>query len=206
MALTNGENMQLAEYQENALRTESKIEKVNTNYNMLYTTIDMYIGMCDVLDALKRSIYYGKDDRLENVQSDEWLADIEGRFNAFMAYIKEKDKHDLETNPRLLHGILGMATESGELCEALHKSSELNPFGEPLDYVNVHEELHDTSWYMAVIHDELQIVHDELQMCWEVGLDNNINKLKIRFPEKFTQENATNRNLIEERKALEGKS
>lgn len=34
-------------------------------------------------------------------------------------------------------------------------------------------------------------------------LENNINKLKVRFPEKFTEENALNRNLEQERKTLE---
>lgn len=34
-------------------------------------------------------------------------------------------------------------------------------------------------------------------------LDKNIAKLKIRFPDKFTSENALNRNLTEERKTLE---
>lgn len=35
------------------------------------------------------------------------------------------------------------------------------------------------------------------------ALDNNIEKLKVRYPEKFTTENALNRNLVEERKMLE---
>lgn len=35
------------------------------------------------------------------------------------------------------------------------------------------------------------------------ALDNNINKLKIRYPEKFTVENALNRDLDSERKELE---
>jgi hypothetical protein len=34
-------------------------------------------------------------------------------------------------------------------------------------------------------------------------LEININKLKIRFPEKFTNDLAINRDLIEERKTLE---
>lgn len=34
-------------------------------------------------------------------------------------------------------------------------------------------------------------------------LENNINKLKVRFPEKFTEENALNRDLESERKELE---
>jgi NTP pyrophosphatase (non-canonical NTP hydrolase) len=35
------------------------------------------------------------------------------------------------------------------------------------------------------------------------SIENNINKLKVRYPEKFTQENATNRDLEAERKELE---
>lgn len=37
----------------------------------------------------------------------------------------------------------------------------------------------------------------------ETILENNINKLRVRFPEKFTEELANNRNLVEERKQLE---
>ena len=34
-------------------------------------------------------------------------------------------------------------------------------------------------------------------------LQTNIDKLRVRFPEKFTKENALNRNLEQERKTLE---
>lgn len=37
----------------------------------------------------------------------------------------------------------------------------------------------------------------------EQSLENNIAKLKIRFPDKFTEENAINRNLEQERTELE---
>jgi NTP pyrophosphatase (non-canonical NTP hydrolase) len=37
---------------------------------------------------------------------------------------------------------------------------------------------------------------------WQI-LTNNIEKLKVRFPEKFTEENAVNRDLESERKELE---
>lgn len=35
------------------------------------------------------------------------------------------------------------------------------------------------------------------------GLEKNINKLKVRFPEKFDEEKAVNRDLVSERKVLE---
>ena len=37
------------------------------------------------------------------------------------------------------------------------------------------------------------------------AMENNIAKLKVRYPEKFTEENALNRNLELERKVLENK-
>lgn len=42
-----------------------------------------------------------------------------------------------------------------------------------------------------------------LEVDFYKGLERNINKLKVRFPEKFTQENALNRDLESERKELE---
>ena len=47
----------------------------------------------------------------------------------------------------------------------------------------------------------------DLCKVWNINfeecLDLNINKLKIRFPDKFTEENALNRDLASERKELE---
>jgi len=40
------------------------------------------------------------------------------------------------------------------------------------------------------------------QVDTNVGLTNNINKLKIRFPEKYSDENAINRNLEQEYESL----
>lgn len=49
----------------------------------------------------------------------------------------------------------------------------------------------------------LQGTNDEYGIDLETILENNIAKLKIRFPDKFTEENAINRNLEQERKQLE---
>ena len=43
----------------------------------------------------------------------------------------------------------------------------------------------------------------ELNGNVEKALQNNIDKLKVRFPDKLTEQNALNRNLEEERKELE---
>lgn len=95
---------------------------------------------------------------------------------------------------RLLHAAIGMCTESGELQDALKKQLI---YGKELDAVNVVEEIGDQLWYIA-------IALDAVGSTFEEAFDKNIAKLRARFPEKFTQERALNRNLPAERVALEG--
>ena len=93
-----------------------------------------------------------------------------------------------------VHMIFGMQTESAELADAYKKHIA---YGKELDLVNVKEELGDLMWYIA-------------NMCnlhgWDMRdlMETNINKLQARYPEKFTNENAMNRDLSKERTILEG--
>lgn len=92
-----------------------------------------------------------------------------------------------------LHMVLGMQTEAAEISDAYKKHMA---YGRKLDLVNVKEELGDLMWYIA----NLCNLHG-----WDLQdiLDTNIKKLQARFPEKFTNEKANNRDLETERKILE---
>lgn len=94
---------------------------------------------------------------------------------------------------RLLHAGIGMATEAGEYLDGLKKFIY---YGKPLDRVNLREEIGDASWYQ-------RIGASALKDTFLGTIIQNIRKLVIRFPEKFTQDKALNRNLEEERKLLE---
>ena len=94
---------------------------------------------------------------------------------------------------RLLHACMGMQTETAEFTDALKKSLF---YGKTLDTVNLKEELGDLLWYVS-------IAMDELGTTYEAEMQRVINKLKLRYPEKFTEEDATNRDLVAERKLLE---
>lgn len=94
---------------------------------------------------------------------------------------------------RLIHAQMGMQTESSEFTDALKKSLF---YGKTLDVTNLKEELGDLLWYVA-------IAMDELDTDFETEMNRVINKLKVRYPEKFTNEAAENRNLTAERKVLE---
>lgn len=94
----------------------------------------------------------------------------------------------------LLHAGIGLATESGEFLDALKKTIY---YGKVLDEVNLAEELGDLLWYIALALRALDTDFDEQMQI-------NIDKLKARFPDKFTEYHAENRNLEVERKILEG--
>jgi NTP pyrophosphatase (non-canonical NTP hydrolase) len=100
-----------------------------------------------------------------------------------------KDKRTL----RLLHGSCGIATEAGELLDALKKHIF---YGKEIDTVNVVEEVGDLMWYCAIILDELDVEFEDV-------MEKNINKLKARYGEKFSETSANTRNLEKERKILE---
>lgn len=96
---------------------------------------------------------------------------------------------------RLLHYVLGVGTEAGELQDAVKRWVAYN---KPLDKVNVKEEIGDIFWYLARLCDELGLTFEE---C----MARNIEKLRTRYPNKFTEHDAVNRDLEAERKVLEQK-
>jgi NTP pyrophosphatase (non-canonical NTP hydrolase) len=95
----------------------------------------------------------------------------------------------------ILHGAIGLSTESGEILDAIKKSLF---YGKKLDMVNIKEEVGDAMWYCALI---LRATGSSFEEVMEM----NIEKLKKRFGDKFSQEKALNRNLEEERNTLEMK-
>lgn len=94
---------------------------------------------------------------------------------------------------QLLHAGIGMATETGEFLDALKKFIF---YGKPLDKTNLSEEIGDASWYHRIAADALDETYLEIML-------RNVRKLKARFPEKFTEALARERDLTTERKILE---
>jgi len=98
-------------------------------------------------------------------------------------------------NIRLLHAVIGLETEVGELQDALKKSIF---YGKPLDKVNMAEEMGDLFWYIAILSDALGVSFEEV-------MNKNIAKLKARYGDKFSETAALERNLTVEREILEKK-
>lgn len=91
------------------------------------------------------------------------------------------------------HMITGMQTESAEIADVFKKHIA---YGKDLDFINIKEEIGDIMWYIA-------------NMCnlhgWDLSeiMATNIEKLKARYPDKFSNEHALNRDLVKERGILE---
>lgn len=94
---------------------------------------------------------------------------------------------------RILHAGMGLVTEAGEFMDMLKKHIL---YGKPLDYVNLQEELGDSQWYVALALDEMRATFKDIR-------EKNIAKLRARYPNRFTEHDALNRDLDKERKILE---
>ena len=98
-----------------------------------------------------------------------------------------------KNDQRLIHAAMGLQTESAEFTDALKKYVF---YGKEVDKTNLKEELGDMLWYMSIAFDALGTTFEKEQV-------RVINKLKARYPDKFTEHDAEHRDLDEERKILE---
>jgi NTP pyrophosphatase (non-canonical NTP hydrolase) len=140
-------------------------------------------------DVVKRSMFYGKQDRDDRVRR---LNDLESMAHQGFSELSDI-RHLSFENKDLLHGILGVIGESGEFADALQQFMATGK----LDKVNLLEEIGDQLWYLQVI---LRYIDKDLGDA----LAANIAKLSARYPDlKFSQARSEHRDLEKERKVLE---
>ena len=183
----------LNKYIKDCIRTESKLETLKLNPEVVSQLFEIYENLGEILDGLKKHTFYNKGDKL-SAQFAPRLEKISSIANSLskrpISFILSKEDTDL--NSRMFHGILGIMTESSELSQIWSK----HMCGEGFDAVNVQEEMGDQNWYHSIINDELKLDPEET-------LHKNIRKLRKRFPEKYTDEAAEHRDLNAERAELE---
>lgn len=158
--------------------------------------LDTFARVTRQLDHLKKYFFYGKP-----LPSD--FVDIRTLISPEIM-LRLQDPKFL----RLLHAVLGITTEGGELVSDSHKESlkGILPVirGQAqIDSVNFLEEGGDIEWYVAQLIRTVAVILGRPVTLQEV-LQANIDKLRARYPEKFTTEDAINRNEDAERKILEG--
>lgn len=128
-------------------------------------------------------------DDATKYQNDAVVTDL-------MDYKPVYERLSQEHTVRLLHAAMGLCTESGEFMDMMKKHIL---YGKELDEINLKEELGDLEWYVA-------LALDELKTTFGIIFETNIAKLRARYPNKFTEKDAINRDLDKERSILEEKS
>lgn len=161
---------------QDAIRTKSdKFYNTELNTEDVYNYLSDAIDALTILDDVKKKLFYNKPSSvLLPAGSEPW-----------------NDEYTPEQID-IIHAILGIATEAGELLEALNKFLSDGEF----DTVNLKEECGDLFWYQAILANATDNTFEGIQ-------STVIAKLKKRFPDKFTEEDANNRDLIAEREILE---
>lgn len=147
--------------------------------------LEMMVRIGDDAGILKKFIYYGK----ETVR----------HIPATMAHMSEvdrfRDSAQTHETCMLIHCILGLIDEVGEMTQALYNHLYK---GQEFDRVNFKEELGDALWYMALGAKYLN------HTSFAVIMLANFAKLNTRYGTgTWTQDGALDRNLDAEREALD---
>lgn len=161
---------------------------------MLRVLLNRFVHITNQLDMFKKKIFYGSnktrvlDELAFAKQEHGYLYD-----HLSSNYFTQKNLSE-NKSLRLLHSVVGIAGEAGELVDAVSKYLRSGK----LDEVNLKEEFGDLSWYQAIGQNALNTNYGEV-------FATNNKKLKARYGSKFSEKSASNRNLEIERQILEQK-
>jgi NTP pyrophosphatase (non-canonical NTP hydrolase) len=186
--------MDIKEFQKKAERTDlgdySGFQKrLLDSKSTVHSAVYGFQMTTGALDLLKKQIAYdAQPDKLFRIDGENTAALLNFKNPIFLDKIAESPELS-----RLFHHTIGIATEVNELMLALTKAAITGN----LDKVNISEELGDILFYVANAANTLNIDLSE-------AMDRNIAKLQARYPNKFTEESANNRDLEKERNILEG--
>lgn len=169
--------MNIKEYQKETQRTCPDLG--NKELNILHMDLGIATEIGEVLDIFKKNIAYNKE--LDLVHIGEEIADI-------CWYI---------TNKARLEGITLDEIEAWNLAKYQKEVDSLSNICSILIYFVMY--IHDYNKFLGI----LKAITNHFELDFDKLLDNNIAKLKVRYPDKFTNEQALNRNLEKERKELE---
>jgi NTP pyrophosphatase (non-canonical NTP hydrolase) len=137
---------------------------------------------CQKLDYMKKLLFAGKNAKNDAEFSCQFIPEL----------FSDKQFNNRQFGIDVIHSIIGMATEAGELLELLYRVMQ----GEEFDVTNFKEELGDSQWYQAVGINAVNSSFEEIQA-------RIIAKLQVRYKEKFTTEECLDRDLAAERLVLE---
>lgn len=186
--------MENKEFQALALNTAAThFHGENVTFAGLQYRLSVVIAAANALDDVKKALFYGKKFNYSVIDNPETNPNHPTCSNLLHHIAEVSNGVNSDQAMGIVHAIIGKITEAGELAEALYLHLE---DGRGLDLVNIAEEMGDDRWYDALLFDATGLTAEQVQQM-------NIDKLRKRFPGKFTEQSALNRDLGCERSQLE---
>lgn len=181
----------IQEYQKLAKRTCPDLGSLEKN--LLHMRLGIITEVGEVLDIFKKNLAYGKP--IDKVNLGEECADV-AWYLVNVASFENIELNDTTLNTSIIGDI---KSETGAELILYRLLSMLN---------NIHYN------FKIIAENDKQVIINCLRVLKSVCEDNNIDfqqclyknieKLQIRYPDKFDADLALNRNLDAERKVLEG--
>lgn len=112
---------------------------------------------------------------------------MESSYEEFVMNLKKSGK-DIQENLSIsdydiIHMAMGLAGEVGELVDAVKKATIYN---QKIDMENIKEELGDLEFYMEGMRQAVGLKREEI-------IEHNMNKLKIRYGDRYSDQAAKER-------------
>ena len=103
--------------------------------------------------------------------------------NQYQELAMRTNRDDASKHDNLINGCLGLAGESGEVCDYIKKHIFQ---GHEFEIDHIIEELGDCMWYIALMATAVGTTMEEI-------MERNIEKLKKRYPDGFSIMDSINR-------------
>jgi len=119
--------------------------------------------------------------------------DKKDKFQIYLEFTRDLLSNKIRTlDSSLLHALLGVAGESGELVDEYKKCMF---YGKLFDKFKMKEEVGDLLFYVQVIINQLGSSMEEI-------MDMNMAKLNVRYPDGYSDKRAIVRNKVNEITAM----
>ena len=117
---------------------------------------------------------------------------MSNKFSEFVKLLKLCGRYDLDARMDGLHASIGLCTEASEVLDLYKKAIFYN---KPLLHADLIEELGDNLHYLQMLCNELGITLTDL-------IETNMAKLKVRYPEGYSNNKAIKRDKAAERQVF----
>lgn len=180
-----------------ALSTESIASDFTVNKATFIASIQAAVAASQLLDQIKRVVFYRTEfDRAKVEHYAEMLRENAAYLSQTTDWMLEGPREALQVDTRIAHGVIGTATEAGELLEALLEVLETGN----MDSVNLKEEIGDVQWYQHIL---ANAAGTDIDTCLAAVVKKLKDKKKGRYADGYTDKAAVQRDTDSEREILE---